>query len=142
MNKTTSLPRSESQKEERAERGQSIDQSTMMRPDIQSGAAAATVVGTQAPGKTTTIVEQGRAIVRAAQRAVDGGAGVLSLKKSLERFLEGRENKLRRRPRRRREIQRCHLDESFYDVCATVCVFFQAVGWWRVLEFCVNSLHL
>ncbi|KAF8658730.1 hypothetical protein HU200_059212 [Digitaria exilis] len=71
----------------------------MMRPDMNNGAAAAAAaatVGTSAPGKTTT-EEQARAITCAAQRAVEeakrGGAEGMSLKKSLEWFLEGRKNK-------------------------------------------------
>ncbi|CAD6338670.1 unnamed protein product [Miscanthus lutarioriparius] len=69
---------------------------------MKRGVAAATMGGgTPAPGKTTE--EQARAIMCAAQRAVeeeakrgdgDCGAGPgLSLKKSLQWFLEGRKNK-------------------------------------------------
>ncbi|OEL17947.1 hypothetical protein BAE44_0021024 [Dichanthelium oligosanthes] len=64
----------------------------MMRSDMQSSGAAAATVSTPASEKTST-EEQARAIICAAQRAVDGGAGGLSLKKSLEWFLEGRKNK-------------------------------------------------
>nr|CAB3468750.1 unnamed protein product [Digitaria exilis] len=66
----------------------------MMRPDMNNGAAAAAAaatVGTSAPGKTTT-EEQARAIT-AVEEAKRGGAEGMSLKKSLEWFLEGRKNK-------------------------------------------------
>ncbi|KAF8687353.1 hypothetical protein HU200_043039 [Digitaria exilis] len=57
---------------------------------------AAATVGTPAPGKTIT-EEQARDIMSAAQRAVEeakrGDAEGMSLKKSLEWFLEGRKNK-------------------------------------------------
>ena len=64
---------------------------------MKRGGAAAATAGTPAPGKTTTTEEQARAIMCAARRAVEeanrargGGAGALSLKKSLEWFLERR----------------------------------------------------
>lgn len=71
---------------------------------MQRGVAAATAGGGTPPAPEKTTEEQARAIVRAAQRAVEeedarrgGGGGAvpsLSLKKSLQWFLEGRKDKL------------------------------------------------
>jgi hypothetical protein len=69
---------------------------------MQRSVAAATTGGGTPPAPEKTTEEQARAIMRAAQRAVEeeadarrGGAGPgLSLKKSLQWFLEGRKNKL------------------------------------------------
>ncbi|KAG0515658.1 hypothetical protein BDA96_10G297800 [Sorghum bicolor] len=70
---------------------------------MKRGVAAATIGEDMPPAPEKTTEEQARAILLAARRAVeeeakrggdDGGAGPgLSLKKSLQWFLEGRKNK-------------------------------------------------